>query len=358
MTRLVDIYLPDSGLLCTWPAVMDNFGEISGEPLSVLKVPINPYSVLALMDSAGPLTEVATLNATRQLGELANDLGIKVANQARQSKRNPAYKIGAELDAAALVNAPDLKPVGVNELSDIGLYTIPGPDPNVVNIMQFALNLFKQFNGNVDLSTGSASVAGTARQEQILAERVSARENVQRQRYEQFVADIARKLATLAFHDELLQIELQEPIPGLEGLTLDYSTASVPRVGTVDDYLFDTVAYSTQYRSPEERIAQLQEATSEVMAILQAVAAGAPLNIGVILEQIASYRELPELLDWWNGQQPTPAETAVESIGAAAPSQGSVVQYQGVGNGPAATSPGGLPVMGATPPTGGMEILG
>lgn len=356
MTRLVDIYLPHSGLLCTWPATMDQFGEISQEPLAIQKVAVNPYSVLSLMDSAGGLTEVATMSATRGLADLTNDLGLKTANQARQAKRNPAYKIGSEQDAAQLINAPDLKPIGVAELGNIGLYTIPGPDPNVIAVMQMALNLFKQFNGNVDLSLGNASVSGTARQEQILAERVSARENVSRQRYEQFVGEIGRKLATLAFSDEIAQIELQEPVPGMPGITLDYSTASVPRVGTVDDYSYDVVPYSTQYRSPEERIAQLQEATAEVMQILGAVAAGAPLNIQVILEQIAEYRELPELIDWWTGQQPTPQESAQQTMSQMAP-QGSTVQYQGVGNSGGVT-PQGMPVMGDTPPAGGMSVLG
>lgn len=356
MTRLVDIYLPHSGLLCTWPATMDQFGEISQEPLAIQKVAVNPYSVLSLMDSAGGLTEVATMSATRGLADLTNDLGLKTANQARQAKRNPAYKIGSEQDAAQLINAPDLKPIGVAELGNIGLYTIPGPDPNVIAVMQMALNLFKQFNGNVDLSLGNASVSGTARQEQILAERVSARENVSRQRYEQFVGEIGRKLATLAFSDEVAQIELQEPVPGMPGITLDYSTASVPRVGTVDDYSYEVVAYSTQYRSPEERIAQLQEATAEIMQLMGAVAAGAPLNIQVILEQIAAYRELPELIDWWTGQQPTPQESAQQTMSQMAP-QGSTVQYQGVGNS-GATTPQGMPVMGDTPPAGGMSVLG
>jgi len=358
MTRLVDVYLPREGKLVTWPCVTDAFGDISGEPLMVQDVKINPYSILTLLDSATTLIEFATLSAVKALSDLANDLMSKTAYQARQAKRNPVFQLGSEEDADALINAFDSKPVGVADLTKLGLYTIPGPDPNVTNTLTMAMALFKQMAGNIDLALGNGAVTGTARQEQILAERVGARENVNRQKFEQFAADIGRKLVTLAFDQEMLEIDMTEPVPGIPGLTVDYSRKSVAWEGQSTDFDFEVVPYSTAYRSPEERIQQLKEASAEIIGIMQAAAQGMPLNIAAIIEQIADYRDLPELIEWWTGQDPTLQESAAQTAASQAP-QGSDVNYHGVGNsGGGGGTSGGLPVMGDTPPAGGMQILG
>lgn len=342
----------------TWPCTTDAFGDISGEPLMVQEVKVNPYSVLTLLDSATTLIEFATLTAVRALGDLANDLMAKTAYQSRQAKRNPVFQLGSEEDANALINAVDSKPVGVADLTKIGMYSIPGPDPNVTNTLTLAMSLYKQMAGNVDLALGNGAVTGTARQEQILAERVGARENVNRQKFEQFVSDIGRKLVTLAFDMPMLEIDMTEPVHGVPGINVDYSRKMVAWDGQSTDYSFEVVPYSTAYRSPEERLAQLKEASAEIIGVMQAAAAGAPLNIGFIIEQIAEYRDLPELIDWWNGQEPTVQESAAATTAVQAP-QGSDVNYHGVGNsGPGSGTSGGLPVMGDTPPAGGMQILG
>jgi hypothetical protein len=128
--------------------------------------------------------------------------------------------------------------------------------------------------------------------------------------------------------------------------------------GQSTDYNYDVVPYSTAYRSPEERLQQLKEASAEIVGIMQAAASGMPLNIGLIIEQISEYRDLPELIDWWTGQEPTLQESAAATTASQAP-QGSDVNYHGVGNGGGGGgTSGGLPVLGDTPPVGGMQVLG
>lgn len=314
-TRLIDLYFPTSGVIGTWPAQSDRFGEILDTPIAVNDSPINPYEILSLTPSPDVLEEMARLDALKDLHLLANDMLFKAARQARQSKRNPVAALGSDMDLATVLDKADGEAALIEDLSKIGMWTLPGADPAVVNMANFAMTLFSQNGGNLDVALGNTSGAQTARQTQSLIQQINARQSVDREAYERFASNIAKKLATLAFPNETLAIEYREQIPGT---TYTYSAGwappqKLPRPASIDDFTFEVTPYSTKLRTPEERLKQLLEATGQIVQLMQVAASGAPLNLEAIIADFAeAYDQVPNLMAWWTGEQPDPVQQAAD----------------------------------------------
>lgn len=348
LTRLVDIYLPAEGVVCTWPALSDEFPNMADRPLSIRETPFNPYDVLSTLDSPTTLIEVAQLSAVKELNYLANDMAEKLARQARQGKRNVVYELGSVHDADTLGTAVEGQPIGLTDLSKMNIFEYPGPNAATAGVMDKATAMYKEQAGNLDVALGLAQTADTARQAQLQAERVGAREAVTVQKFEDLMSRIGEKLASLAFSQEALELEIREPVPGLPQYTIDFSWGpQFPRVGTINDYNFDVVAYSMAYRSPEQRLAQLERATARFAQIMGLASQGAPINIGAVLDTFAKYEDLPELLEWWNGAEPEVGRAAQGGI-----NEGSDIRYQG------GMSPGSgqIPPIDFGEPSGGMLL--
>jgi hypothetical protein len=89
------------------------------------------------------------------------------------------------------------------------------------------------------------------------------------------------------------------------------------------------------YRHPQEKIAQLQQASQGIMSWMTAAAQGAPVNIQYIMKEFGSaYDLLTCLPEWWSGEKPTPMQQTQNTYQSmAAPSEGSDVRYQGASGG-------------------------
>lgn len=347
VTRLVDIYLPSSGLIATWPAPTDEFSAISGMPLSVRPTPFNPYDVMAVYDSPQSLHEIAPTGYVHELHKLSNDMMSKAATQARQSKRNVVFRLGSGPDAMAITNAEDGEAVGLTQLKDIDTFQYPGVDPQITNMLGLAQAEFKEQGGNIDAALGLNPTAPTARQSAQQLQQIGARQSVNRQRFEEIAGSVGEKIATLAMADPLLQLDIREPVPGLDNyyIPMDWGP-QFPVTQAVNEFNFEVVPFSMAYRSPEERLAQLQQASMEFVQMMSLASQGAPIDIGAVLRTIAEYRDIPELLTWWTGGPP---EFGQGETTGQRPPQGSVVQYQGGFGG----AFGGDPFSVAVPPPGG-----
>ena len=336
--RLIDIYIPTASIIATFPCQTDAFAEIQNEPLEVKETPICPYEVLSLLDNPDLLEEIARLEALRELQLLANDLLGKIARQARQAKRNPMGKLGSDLDLDNMLGKGDGEGVLAENPEEVGLYTLPGPDPSIVAAANMSMGLFSQLGGSIEVALGQAAGAPTARQTQSLVQQINASQSVDREAFERFAANVAKKLATLAFHSEALELEVQEQIPGTT-FTINNGwlpPERLPRVAAIDDFMFEVVPYSSAYRSPEDRIGQLIEATGQLISLMQAAAAGAPINLAAAIQSYAeAYDLIPELEEWWSGEKPDPQQQAQQQgqyVPQSAAQNGSTVTYEGVGD--------------------------
>lgn len=334
-TRLVDVYIPARGVLATWACPNDTFDYIStSPPLQELTVP-NPYVILDLLTTPDSLDIVSRLGQLRPLNMLANDMFEKGAQQAYNSQRNPIAQQGNDQDAHAITNAPDGEVALLSDMKAVDVFNIPGPDPSIFNLANSAAGLFSQHAGNLNTALGISPGASTARQTQAMISQITEAQAVDRMKFEEFLGEIGKRLGTLAFHDEMLQLDAQMQIPGTKiWLNVGWGPPDVlPRVGSVDDYKFEVVPFSTAFRGPQERLAQLDAATKLVAGLMQLQAAGAPLDLQTILEDAAEAFDLvPNLQAWWSGQPPTPQQSAQQTYQTmAGQPQGTSVQYQGSG---------------------------
>lgn len=332
MVRLVDVYLPALKLLCTWQANTDSFDEIgSNPPLAVQPMPINPYQTFSTMKVPNSTEESPPLEDIRELHFLANDMFHKAGTQGRLSKRNPTAPQGADEDFNTLMRAPDGEAVFTNRAQDFGLYVIPGPDSSVIGLGQLAAQLLSQSSGNMEVALGLSAGAATARQTQAILGQIDSVSALDRAEFEEFMAEVGKKLASLAFVDDMFQLEVIETVPGTKYFyNLDWLNPNqLPRVGEVDDYHFEVVPYSTVYRTPQERVSQLNAASQLVLNWITVATQGAPVNIPAILKSISEAFDLVgDLEDWWSGEKPSPAQqTASAYTTTAPPPQGSEVNY-------------------------------
>jgi len=345
VTRLVDIYLPATGQICTYPAPTDSFAEVGNGALEIRQIPVNPYSICRMSVIPDSLAELARLESLKELHLFTNDMWDKAARQSRQSKRNPMDVIGNETDMDTLLTAPDGEAVFVNEKT-ADIYVLPAADPQIVNMAGLAQQTFSQQAGNLEVALGLGAGAGTARQSNQILQQVTAATALDQSIFNEFVADIGRKLCTIAFQSEVFEYQSSIQIPGLKySINVGWAPAAMlPRVGVVDDYHFEVVPFSGSLRNPQERLQQLTQATQLFSQMMMLQAQGAPINMSAVMNSIADGFDLiPDLKEWWTPEQkPTPAQQMGRMYQSmAGPAEGSQVNYSGVNSGassPAATS--------------------
>lgn len=352
MTRLMDVYIPKAGMIYTWSVPNDEFHQVSQQPLGARPSSINPYTFLSLMNFPGFLEESSRLSNLRGLHLLANEMLMKGVQQARSSQRNPVGPLGHEKDMTTALEAGDNNPIFLEDSSALSLYSIPGPDPAVLSLGSMAAQMFSQEAGNLEVALGASTGAATAKQTEALLGQISASQSIDRRAFEEFMAEIGKKILTLAFESEVLELNTISRVPGT---TIEYNTLwappeQMPRTAAIDSYNFEVVPYSSTFRSPEDRLGQLQQASQLLMNWMMAKAQGAPVSMEAITTSVSEAFDLvPELQEWWNGQEPTPEEKTTQTYQSlTTPSQGSEVRYQGVDQGqgagifPENIQPGGL----------------
>ena len=339
MVRLIDVYIEKAGAIFTWNCPNDDFNEITQAPLGVRSSNINPYEVLSLLNSPGKLIQISRLGALRGLHLVANEMLYKGVQQARASQRNPTAPLGSEQDLENALNAGDNNPIYLEDKSELGLFTIPGPDSSILNLASATAGLFSQEAGNLEVALGASTGADTARQTEALLGQISASQSIDRRSFEMFLANIGKKLASLAFENEALEVHSMTKVPGTKYKFSRVWSGTMPRVGVIDSYHFDVAQFSTAFRTPQERLGQLQQASQLIMQWMMAKAQGAPVNLPAIIESTGQAFDLvPELMEWWNGQEPSPAEKTSDTYTSlAAGPEGSDVRYHGNegGGGPA-----------------------
>ena len=355
MVRLVDVYFPTSGLVATWPAANDHFGEIGSQPpLQAIPSPINPYVIFQGIRLPNSLGDYAPLQLIEELHFLANDMLHKAAQQARASRRHPIGAQGEEADMNALLSSQDNAPVFLERPEAIGLYTIPGPDPSLLSLMSTAGQLLSSSAGNLQVALGQSPGASTARQTQAILGQINSVQDLDRTGFETFIAQVGEGIATLAFSDEAFELRILQEIPGTNmSFNLDWAPPSLlPRVAAIDSFMFEVVPFSTKLRSPEERTGQLMQASNLVFQMFGLASQGAPINLEAVLNDVAeSFDLVVGLPDWWSGEPPTPAESTQNAYTSLAPpAQGSTISYESnssLGAGGSAEA--------AAPPPGGLQ---
>jgi hypothetical protein len=234
---------------------------------------------------------------------------------------------------ATALNAGDNNPIFLENKDLLDLYVIPGPDNSILNLGLSTAKMFSTEAGNLEVALGASAGADTARQTEALLGQISASQSLDRQAFETFLGQIGEKILNLAFDNEELEIETIKKIPGIAMEVSEYwaGPTKMPRVTSITNFNFNVVPYSTAFRTPQERVKQLNEATQLITQLFMAKQQGVPLNLQVIIQTVAdSFDLVPELAEWWSGEEPTPMEKTQQAYQSTAKeAQGSDIRYQG-----------------------------
>lgn len=320
MTRLIDVYFPHSNQVVTWPANQPYFAGVEGKPLLSRDYKghyTGPYGVLSHLDIPDNLIPVCQNESVRNLHFLFNDLMEITANQATSAKYNPVFEVGNEKDMNRIMDASDRTAVPVSNINKIGSHTIPGPDQSQTAYLSAALGMYKEFSGNLDDSLGLGPTAKTARQSQLINQANSIRGAEAKRRTDAMAVAIGVKLSHLALQDQELTLRYRREI-GRSGQFVVESKwrAPTPMGGGIvhaDDFSLSIAVGSMQYRSPQEILQEINEASGIIFQAIQMAAGGAPINVEAVVEMQAEYRNLPQLRKLWIGLLPQYAKQVGET---------------------------------------------
>lgn len=304
MTRVVNVYFPHAGVKACWPCNDGTFAQVSDKPLGAM--PWNghhagPYDVMTHLDIPDNLLPIAQCESTKHLHYLFNSLADKTATQAEEAKINPIYEAGAQRDIERWEKTEDRKPMPVMSVNKLGQLEKPGPTQSQTAMMGAALQMFKEFSGNLDDILGLGPTAATAKQSELIRSSTTVRGGEARRKMNTMMESICRKLSHLVLNDQTMTLPSRQKIRG-SSISIDTSWVppnQMPRNSSADDYLYQVIQSSMEFRSANDRLRELNEATQQIVAIFQAVSQGAPIDLEKFIETQAKYRDLPELLDWW-----------------------------------------------------------
>jgi hypothetical protein len=309
VTQLVRVYFPQSEVEAIWPANDGAFKAVNGEPLWVGKYEghhSGPYAILSHLDIPDNLIPVPLSESTKGLHFLFNELATITSEQAKKARYNPTYEQGGQRDIELWEKTPDRKPIPVSNVQRLGSLQIPGPDQSQTAYMNAVYQMFNEFSGNPRDTLGLGATAPTARQSELIRSATTVRGGEARRRMNEVMELVGRKLLHLALNDETHRFPMRMQLPRTK-LSMDISWLTpneMPRTKDVDDFTVKVIPESMEFRTAQQRLAALKEATAEIVAIAQAVAQGAPIDLEAVVETQAEYRDLPELREWWAGVLP------------------------------------------------------
>lgn len=246
------------------------------------------------------------------LNSLYNSLYRKLENQARRQKQ---LMLGATADAKdlqAVSDAEDGDGLGLQNPGGVDIKSFDGPNPQIWAMLQQTEENYSRAAGNLNARMGLGQSADTASQERMIGAMASRLEAYQQQRFVSFARENVRDLARLVYEDPTLEIRGSHQIgmvsvedswrPGRE---LDSRSANF------DDLLIDIEPYSMAYKSPAERVTEM-DADFNMFAPTLALFSqqGMQLDLKTFVEERARLRDAPYLNRMWKYNEPPQAMDA------------------------------------------------
>lgn len=296
---LCDVFLPKDGIVYTFTCD-DNF-DIDPNPLAEREwdgSEMGPYRFLNL----GPVPDKTTPSCPAQnlllQHNLVNSLYRKLQNQAVRQKQIVTYDEGDDDLATKAKRAEDGEWVGIPPNSFEPL-RFDGPDQNVFGFMLNAQQQFSKAAGNLEHKLGLSASADTASQQAMVGENVSRMEAFYQGRFVCFARQVVQELARLLFADSTTTIPMTRQIPNTS-FTVDApwrgAIVEGSRLGEFADYDIDIEPYSMEYRSPQQRLAQIDQQVQMIMPLVPLLMQqGKMIDLNYWLKTRAKYSDLPEL---------------------------------------------------------------
>lgn len=269
MLFLADVFITDEMKVYTY-VVDSDFRVTVDQPLGIVDwtgQETGPYHFLNL----GPVPDKTTPSAPAQqlllLHDLCNSLYRQLQRQARNQKTINVAPAQYEKEIQAARDADDDAFLAMD--AEIQQYRTGGPDQNVFSFLANAMMLYDEQAGNLKFRLGLGQSADTASQEGFISQNVSRAEGYSRTLFYAFVRGIAQELGRLLFESPTTDFAAKRRID-------DYISVDAPWKGAVEegsrmgeffDYDIDVDMTPMAYKSPGEKVMELQQTFGEIMQL-------------------------------------------------------------------------------------------
>jgi len=319
MIDLTDVWMPNSGkngLVVTWPC--DRKFRCYGKPLAVLDWDGNEDGPHKMFNN-GPVPDntLSTSPAAnlKPLHDLANSVMRKLASQARRQKDLNIYAPAGIEDAKRLQTGNDGDWIKAMDPSMINVLKQGGVDPGNAQFFGIINDVYGSAAGNLQAKLGLGAQADTARQEQMIHQKVNTQEAGMKIRWMKFVTDVVTDLGSLLWKDVVKEMPGEFTLPGTD-ITIDASWSPAHRQGSFMDYNFTVEVYSMAYQDPRAKAAALQQELQMMMPMMQLwQGQGIQLDLKAYLDIKSELLDLPRLKEIFKYDQPVPQESEGASGG-------------------------------------------
>lgn len=298
MIDLAEIYLARERLICVH--AVDRDFSITSDPLAVLdwdgpeEGPHDMLSFGPVSDNIAPASPAAAL---RGLHELTNSLFRAQNRQATRQKDVTIFPSGGEKDAKNIQQAKDGDITRVDNPEQIKVLKFGGADASTLGFLLQTMNMFDRMAGNLSAMAGLGPQSGTAAQDQMIHEQVSRREAWMMNKVMRFMSKIGSNLGNLLFNDSAKVIPGQVDL-GLDGYKpVDATWYPGLRQGSFKDYQLKVEPYSSSFKSPSQRLGQINQVVGQFLQNPQLLAEqGVQFDLQELISLSAELLNEPRLL--------------------------------------------------------------
>jgi len=296
---LADFYFP-GGVCATWPIRSESFGELAEIPLEEHEYEghwSGQYQVLNHLYAPDELVPISQAESIKSIHFLFQDIFHLTSEQARNAKVVPIYKQGNDRDMQKLWNARDRHPVGLTQtaLQEANQhFEIPGPTQSQTAYLAALMNFFKEFVPTVD----EPLRAPTATQGQLDRETTNAIIAEAKRKFNRALQLVGYKLGHLMLNSNDLVLPATKQLRPGSNVMMDVTFSSSdlnPRPSKIDDFDILIEPFSTQHRTPQQRLQTIMALNQQLIAMFQAQAMGAPVNVEEALEIFSELSGEPRL---------------------------------------------------------------
>lgn len=315
MIDLWEFYLPRHKLIITLKD--DDVGGTGGYPGKALEIKpwlgprTGPYHILSMGYLPGNPMPVAPIQNLIDLAESVNEMIRKLIDQASRQKEVIVASGTAGKEAANLTETNDGQVMIADRMEEVKAVNWGGPNQNNFQLMGAFKELFSWVAGNLDSLGGLGPQSKTAAQDEMLQQNSSATINDMQQRAIAHASSVVNALCWYFHHDPQKVMKLTYTLPGMPDVTAPMQIGPARQPGQATqpgmmnrDHDFEDMAihvdpYSLQYKSPEQRMSQLDTVMSQILIPLAPILVqqGVGLDFQAYLAMKAKLGDMPQLLE-------------------------------------------------------------
>lgn len=311
-----DAYLPEQNLVQTW-AVGNDFTCLYDEPLYEVewdgKRPLGPYHFLNLGPTpAGTLPSSPGQNVLN-LHNFVQTLFRKLRDQAERSKAMTTSPVGDEEDAEKVRSATDGDHISLNNPDMVGTLKVDGIDQQIYSMLGTAMTMFDRAAGNPMQRLGLGQTADSAKGEGIISEQVDRLEGHYQTKFLDLLRDVGLELGYMLYMDAATEIPMSREVPGTgiyvtddwHGAYWEGENGEQARYGDFDLHEIAPIPFSTRYRPPSQRLAEIDQRVQMLMPMEPLFnQRGKAFNIVRYLKLSAELSGMPEIEELWEDIEP------------------------------------------------------